>query len=614
MLLPSLRTALLAATSLLAAGGAARATDVVIGPGQCGVARIGDAIAPAQIGEPVSGVTLDAPVWHGASGGEPAYCEVKGAILPVDRSATARPIHFAVGLPARWGRVAIQMGGAGMDGSVPQIAGGAAPGEAGYLPQGIATFASDSGHSSGDTGWALNDEAIKNLAYLQMKKTHDAAFVVIERAYGIKPRYSYWVGNSQGGREGLTVVQRYPADYDGVVVTVPVINFTGLMFAPTWIRERERTLANWVPTAKSKAIAAQIIRKCDGLDGIVDGVINNYVACRALFESGNADGKPDPWAEIRCLNDRDPNPRDNSANACLTAAQIGTLRFIFSPYRYSTPLANGNTSFGMWLPTPSLAGGMGPPPGMAGPPGSAPGGSGPPGPGAPPPAQGGAMPRGAMPAGMMMGGFFTDTRYRGQEGAAPDAPVFASTGSLGLTGFLMGDPAANPLDYVEGETNIVRRQQLAAWFDSVNPDLSAFKKRGGKLIVAIGSADTLASPGSQLDYYQSVLELMGRPAVDSFARFYVLPQTGHGLTGTSYAMDGSGKSIAPAAIPSSFDRIALLRDWVEKGIAPAKSITVTGSTGTRPMCSYPEYPRYIGGDATQASGYRCTEPGTGSPG
>jgi feruloyl esterase len=210
---------------------------------------------------------------------------------------------------------------------------------------------------------------------------------------------------------------------------------------------------------------------------------------------------------------------------------------------------------------------------------------------------------------MMMGGFFTDTRYRGQEGAAKDAPVFSSTGSLGLTGFLMGNPAANPLDYVEGETNTARRQQLAAWLDSVNPDLSSFMKRGGKLIVVIGTADTLASPGSQLDYYQSVLDRMGRKAVDSFARFYVLPQTGHGLTGTSYTMDGNGKSIAASEIPSGVDRVALLRDWVEKGIAPAKSVTVTGPTGSRPMCSYPDYPRYIAGDPAQAAAYLCTAPG-----
>ena len=63
------------------------------------------------------------------------------------------------------------------------------------------------------------------------------------------------------------------------------------------------------------------------------------------------------------------------------------------------------------------------------------------------------------------------------------------------------------------------------------PDLSAFRARGGKMIVTIGTDDTLASPGAQLDYFQSVIDRMGRATVDSFARFFVLPQTNHGLRG-----------------------------------------------------------------------------------
>src|SRR5262245_3260007 len=97
------------------------------------------------------------------------------------------------------------------------------------------------------------------------------------------------------------------------------------------------------------------------------------------------------------------------------------------------------------------------------------------------------------------------------------------------------------------------------------------------MIVAIGTNDTLASPGAQLDYYQSVLDKMGRSSVDEFARFYVIPQTRHGLTGSSYTVNGDGTAIAAAQTPSCFDRVAMLLDWVEKGIAPPKSATVTGN-------------------------------------
>ena len=129
----------------------------------------------------------------------------------------------------------------------------------------------------------------------------------------------------------------------------------------------------------------------------------------------------------------------------------------------------------------------------------------------------------------------------------------------------MKNLSANPLDYVEGGPLNARREEISAWLDSTNPDLSAFARRGGKMIVAIGTNDTLASPGAQLDYYQSVLDKMGRAAVDDFARFYVIPQTGHGLTGSSYTTDGDGHAIPATQIPSRFDRVAMLLDWVEKG-------------------------------------------------
>jgi len=67
-----------------------------------------------------------------------------------------------------------------------------------------------------------------------------------------------------------------------------------------------------------------------------------------------------------------------------------------------------------------------------------------------------------------------------QEVAAPDASMHAHLGVLGVTGFLMRDPAANPLDYVEGGPLSARRQQLSEWLDSTNPDLTKFANRGGK--------------------------------------------------------------------------------------------------------------------------------------
>jgi feruloyl esterase len=218
------------------------------------------------------------------------------------------------------------------------------------------------------------------------------------------------------------------------------------------------------------------------------------MACRAIFDVTQGAKNRRPWAAKRCPNNVDPNPEDTSANACLTDGQISTLQFTYARYSFATPLAHGTRSFGMWVPNTDPSG----------------------------------------------SGLILNARFRGQEGAAEGAPMHAHLGVLGVTGFLMKNLSANPLDYAEGGSFNRRREELSAILDGTNPDLSAFQKRGGKMIVTIGTNDTLASPGAQLDYYQSVLDRMGRATVDGFARLFVMPQTGHGLSGTNYGVTARG--------------------------------------------------------------------------
>lgn len=554
----------LALIQAVSAGADTSAVTRTITEADCTTAKLGDSIAVSAIGEPVSGVTLSAPRWNPPGRNPAAWCSVNGSMAPVDHSATAKPINFQVAFPATWNGRAVQMGGGGMNGMIPMLAGGP-------LAQGFVTYGSDSGHqmsfgrgpARGDASsddWALNEEAIRNLGYMQLKKTHDAAMVLIQRLYGGKPDYNYFVGSSQGGREALTVAERYPNDYNGIAANVPIVGFSSLMLGPALIRIHEKPQTNWVTSAKINAIRGEFMHQCDKLDGLVDGVINNYMACRAIFDVKQ--GKPNrhPWAAKRCPNNVDPNPADTSADACLTDGQISTLEFVYSRYPFSQPLANGVKSFGMWLPNTDPSG----------------------------------------------SGLIANTRFRGQEGAAENAPPYNWIGVLGVTGFLMQDLQANALDYVEGGKYSGRREALSGILDSSNPDFSAFARRGGKMIVAIGTNDTLASPGTQLDFYQAILDKMGRSKVDTFARLYVLPQTGHGLTGRNYTTDGDGKILEAKPIPNTFDRLALLTDWVEKGAAPGKSVKVTAGERSMPMCSYPEYPKYAKGPAEAAESWECS--------
>jgi feruloyl esterase len=384
--------------------------------------------------------------------------------------------------------------------------------------------------------------------------------VIVERLYGSRPRYNYYIGSSQGGREALTVAQRYPADYDGVSATVPIVGFSSLMLAPELIRIQEKPAANWVTPAKVNAIRSEFMRQCDTLDGLADGIINNYLACRAIFDVTEGKKGRHPWVAKRCPNNVDPNPADTTAAACLTDGQISTLEFTYAPYVFATPLANGRKAFGMWVPNTDPSG----------------------------------------------SGLIVNARFKGQEGAAENAAMHSHLGALGVTGFLMKNLAANPLDYVEGGPLNARRIEISRQLDSTNPDLSGFRKRGGKMLVTIGTNDTLASPGEQLAYYQAVIDKMGRKAVDDFARLFVMPQTGHGLSGTSYTLDGTGKTIPATPIPNRFDQAQLLFDWVEKSTTPPSSVVVTAGERSLPLCSYPTYPKYVSGNVDSAASYRCT--------
>jgi Tannase and feruloyl esterase len=324
--------------------------DKAISEADCTVRKLGTSVPTSNIGEPVSGVTLNAPRWNAATTTMPAYCSVDGTMAPVDRSSTAKPINFRVALPAAWNGRSAQMGGGGTNGVIPNLTGEA-------LQRGLATYGSDSGHQNPPAGgargaapnpaaseWLFNDEAVRNFGYLQMKKTHDAAMVLIARMYGERPRFNYYIGNSQGGREALTVAQRYPADYDGISATVPVVSLSTLQLAPILIRIQEKPVANWVTVSKVNAIRGEFMRQCDKLDGLVDGIINNYMACRKIFDVQQGAPNRQPWAAKRCPNNVDSNPADTSADACLTDGQISTLQFIYGRYRSVWKRAFGQRS------------------------------------------------------------------------------------------------------------------------------------------------------------------------------------------------------------------------------------------------------------------------------
>jgi pimeloyl-ACP methyl ester carboxylesterase len=155
----------------------------------------------------------------------------------------------------------------------------------GPVAEGYATGATDTGHEGGSGSFALaangrlNWQEIRDNAYLGIHDMTVVGKALTQAFYSKPPRFSYFVGNSTGGRQGLMEAQRYPDDYDGILSGCPAINWPRFLSAALWPQVLMREAGNFVSKAKLDAATAAAIAACDGADGVVDGVINDPTSC-----------------------------------------------------------------------------------------------------------------------------------------------------------------------------------------------------------------------------------------------------------------------------------------------------------------------------------------------
>ncbi|HEY3598594.1 MAG TPA: tannase/feruloyl esterase family alpha/beta hydrolase, partial [Paraburkholderia sp.] len=138
---------------------------------------------------------------------------------------------------------------------------------------------------------------------------------------------------------------------------------------------------------------------------------------------------------------------------------------------------------------------------------------------------------------------------------------------------------------------------LSQTIGAMNPDLSRYMARGGKLITVQGLADEVISPNQTIAYYQALIDRFGAEQVDGFMRLYMVPGFQH----------GSGVFIP------SVDLLGALDNWVTRGVSPetltATDIAAATNGRSRPLCRYPLFPRYAGkGNVNLASSFVCSEP------
>jgi feruloyl esterase len=200
-------------------------------------------------------------------------------------------------------------------------------------------------------------------------------------------------------------------------------------------------------------------------------------------------------------------------------------------------------------------------------------------------------------------------------GAAPGQSLHAAfaTGYFGGFVFEKADWDFRKFDF--DKDLAFARKKLGAMMDATNPDLSAFQKRGGKLIHYHGLLDGSIPPAMSTRYYDKVVAKVGtRTATLDFYRLFLAPGVLHCGYGPGPNSFGNIGPRGPA--DADHDTLLALERWVEQGVAPAKIIATKyvddearkGVQMTRPLCAYPQVARWMGkGQATDAMSFSCVD-------
>jgi hypothetical protein len=266
----------------------------------------------------------------------PAHCRIFGQILP--------QVGFEVRMPAEWNGRFMLIGNGGYAGE-PTDSQGRLNQYGRYMKRGYAVAATDTGHSSVTEPlgtFATDRQKLLDYAFRSLHVTADAAKLILRAYYGSAPQKSYYEGCSTGGRQGLILAQRFPDDFDGIIVGAPVLNFIGTMLQ--YVSAAKALKAGPLPAAKLSTLSARIYDSCDAKDGLKDGIIDDPRRCdfqpaRDLPKCEAGADRPD----------------------CFTSSQIGTLEkiyaevqsngkkiFPFRPVSAEAAAQNGRSAWESW--------------------------------------------------------------------------------------------------------------------------------------------------------------------------------------------------------------------------------------------------------------------------
>lgn len=437
----------------------------------------------------------------------------------------------------------------------------------GPLEQGFAVGNSDVGHKGNgptwpfpdaflDMSWALETPAnpgvtsqkeINKYENVGLHLATVAGKQILNAFYGANATYSYYGGCSNAGFHGLRAAARYPADFDGVVVGNPqviVVDSNGATFT---------NAGDFLPDMISQKALANVGYEPGDLTTSDLALVHSVVLDKCDLLDGIADGIISSMPGVCQIKAQDL-PKCPSNDPCLTSDKINAVISLFSDKTVKKPdmtivgLAPGSEeNWDLWttgnIPFPII-----------------------------------------------------------------EPNLDYNTMQNLLRYVLRDDPFIALSDYFnDNSINEIYEEYLAALGSThQDNDLSAFKARGGKIILFNTLADPNVGPQNVINFYNSIRSYTGgRSGTEQFVRLFLVPGLGH----------CGGSTVG---VPEKFDSEPLIMDWVENSVAP-DSIDVfsaNGYTNSRLLCPYPEEAVVIdpNGDVWDSANFKCVDMGNNNKG
>ncbi len=494
------------------------------------------------------------------------FCLVSGVMAQrLGANGKFYSIQFELRLPSYWqGRFAYQFN-EGSDGVVKPALGSIT----GLLPsqyavnQGFAVVSSNGGHEAKaflekglirNVAFTRDEEGRRDYAYAEVKKLNPIARSLVESYYQLPIKYSYGIGQSNGGRLAMVAATRFPSMFDGLLVGSPGFNAPKAALQHAWDVQTLYSVNDNISQALTKQdldfFSRKILNQCDALDGINDDMIFAIDACQATFKptslicKSNLDRDCLPLNKVAAIIKMFKGPH-NSKNQALYTSWVYDSGIRSSNWR-TWKLESNRSDWDH------------------------------------------------KSAGVVMGALSLANMY-----TTPLTPITPDVYSFEkyLLAFNF-DKDAQKI-YVRNKQFPNSPMFLMTPPDAVKPKLVHFKQKGGKMMIFHGNSDPVFSVKDTVRWYDFLdFGLVGR--AQEFVKFYRIPGMPHGQGGASV---------------DQFNMLQPLVDWVEKSKMPREIIASTRLDNpeitsrmvglTRPLCPYPAYARYGSGDLKKAQSFYC---------